>query len=73
MKLKIEKINEKSFTGGVDGQNVPYFWVRAVRLSDGVTITFGTPHAAFAEGEEAEVALEKREGRDGRVRYFQVP
>lgn len=73
MKVKILKIDSKPFPGGPGEADIPYFWIRALRVSDDVKIQFGTKQGAgYVVNEVSDVELEKREGSDGRIRYFEV-
>lgn len=58
-KLKIVKVRDGSFDGE-DGR-IEYWWIKALRLSDGITLEFGSKTGGFEVGEEVEVLLEKTE------------
>jgi len=67
-KLKILKVRNSSFQGR-EGDTVDYFWVKAERFSDGVTLEFGTKNPDHEAGEEKEIDLEKNEDGKGGYRY----
>lgn len=57
---------------GEEGEKVIYFWTKARRISDAVTIEFGgkLPHK---KGEELELDLEKTERENGKgFRYKEI-
>lgn len=66
-KLKIVKAREGGFTSS-DGKRINYFWYKALREEDGVTIEFGSKKE-YEEGEEIEIYLEKNEMPGGKFRY----
>lgn len=70
MEVKIIKKVSKPFKGN-DGEEIMYFWYTALRQGDGVTIQFGSPNE-YEEAETISVNLEKREGRDGKIRYMEA-
>lgn len=63
MDLKITKVTNKPFTGS-DGEEINYYWYKAVRRGDGVTIEFGSKNE-YEEGEQVELLLEKIETKRG--------
>lgn len=67
--LLIKSVKPKPFKSTVGGEEIPYFWYRAER-EDGTTIEFGSKNGQYEIGKLETVPLEKREGLDGRVRYF---
>lgn len=70
MKLKIERVKPAPFRGS-DGTDVDYYWYKATRESDGVTIEFGS-WKKYDVGSVVEVLIEKYERRDGKVGYKEV-
>lgn len=63
MKLKIKDFKVSPFTGD-EGERVEYFWYRAVRESDGVTIRFGSMDGTHEAGDEVDLDIEKYERTD---------
>jgi len=68
MLLKIIEKKEKPFTGD-SGEEISYFWYKAVREGDGITIKFGSMRDDHVLGDIEEVELEKseriRKGKSG--------
>jgi len=71
MKIKILKRRQKNFTGG-EGEEIQYFWYKALRLSDGVTFEFGSADAAHELDEEYDLEIEKREKSNGKLGYVEI-
>jgi hypothetical protein len=69
--LKILKRKDGSFQGD-SGEPVSYFWYKAERLSDGMTIEFGSREGGHEEGTEIETELEKFERPGGRIGYKEI-
>lgn len=65
MKLKIVKVKNGDFEGD-GGELIEYRWVKAERLSDGVTIEFGTRRTDHVEGTEVDLDIEKTEKPNGK-------
>ena len=70
-KIKILKVRDGSFDGR-DGELVEYYWVKAERLSDGVTFEFGSKNSRYKIGDEPEPDLEKSEDGKGGYRYKEI-
>jgi len=70
-KYKIKKVTEKPFRGD-DGEDISYFWYRALRLSDNTTIQFGSTFGGLKEGETYDLEIEKYERVGGRLGYRDV-
>jgi len=60
MKLKILKDSRDGSFQGRDGESVEYFWTKARRVSDEVTLEFGGKQR-YKAGEEVDLELEKQE------------
>jgi len=71
MRYKIKDVKEKPFTGE-DGEKIPYFWYKAERISDGVTLTIGSKNGDLKIGEEEDLDVEKREKIRGGFTYIDV-
>jgi len=71
MKYKIKDVKEKPFTGE-NGEKIPYFWYKAERISDGVTLTFGSKNGNLDIGSETDLDIEKREKTGGGFTYIDV-
>jgi hypothetical protein len=57
---------------GEEGEKVPYFWTKAKRLSNGVSLEFGGK-ISHKKNEELELDLEKTERADGKgFRYKEI-
>ncbi|SRR6266481_1293478 len=71
-KYQILKIRDGKFQGD-GGESIAYFWVKAKRISDGVTIEFGTREGRHRASEEiVELDIEKYEATGGRFRYKEI-
>jgi len=70
LKLKITECKAKPFSGE-EGEQIAYFWHKAERADNGVTISFGSKRE-HAVGEESTFELEKSEGADGKARYKEI-
>lgn len=70
MKLKILSVKNKPFTTD-DGDTRDYFWYRAERVEDGVTLQFGSKDGEHEIGKVFDLAMDKSEGKDqkGRLVY----
>ena len=66
MKLKITGKTEKPFKGD-EGDLIPYFWYKAVREEDGVTLQFGSKKGEHLVGDTLELELEKTEALDSKT------
>lgn len=66
-KLKIKKVKPSPFTGS-EGDQIEYFWYKALRLSDGITLDFGSAKE-YEVDQEVELDLEKTELSGGKFRY----
>lgn len=71
VKLIITGKTLKPFKGD-EGEMIPYCWYKAERITDGVTLQFGSKHTAYEIGDEIETALEKREGKGGKARWIEI-
>jgi len=69
MKIAIKKVEDGSFVGE-EGTKVAYYWVKGT-LPDGFTIRFGTRNK-YTEGKDAEVDLEQRQFRNGKLGYVEA-
>lgn len=70
VEVLITKKTAKPFVG-TDGDEVMYFWYRAERQSDQVSIDFGSMNE-YEEGEKVEVNLLKVERRNGKIGYKEI-
>lgn len=66
-KYTIKRVKDGSFDG--DDGRVPYFWVKLLRLSDGVTLEAGSKRGDFEQGDTLELEVEKTELGNGKFRY----
>lgn len=57
---------------GDGGETIDYFWYKAKRLSDGVTIEIGSRNASYEEGQTYELRVEKTERPGGRFGYKDI-
>jgi len=71
MKYRITKIKEKPFIGS-DGETVPYFWYKALRLNDNVNLEFGSTQGGRAVGTDHEITLERRESNTGKLVWREI-
>lgn len=72
LKYKILKVRDGSFQGR-DGDSISYFWVKAIRLADGVTLEFGSKRGdEFEVDDEPELELQKSEDGRGGYRYKEI-
>ncbi len=62
MLVKIKSKKDGSFTSNTTGDEVEYYWYKALRVSDDVTIDFGSVDGEYEVGEEHELNIEKTEG-----------
>lgn len=70
--VKIEDIRHKPFTGA-DGEEVDYYWTKAVRRRDGITFTFGTTVDHSQQmGQSVDLNIEKYENSQGRTGYREI-
>lgn len=70
-KYRILRKKDGSFEGDT-GETVAYFWYKALRLSDGMTIEFGSREGGHEPLEEMELNLEKFERPGNRVGYKEI-
>lgn len=66
-KIIIKKVRDGSFTSG-NGEEINYFWYKALRRSDDVTLEFGSSNE-YKINDEIEIELEKIEISGGKYRY----
>jgi len=71
MLLKIIKKKNGSFTGS-DGDTVEYYWYKAKRISDDMTLEFGSRDGKHDEDDEVDLNLEKFEYSKRHQRYREV-
>lgn len=71
-KYEIKKVRDGSFKND-EGELIPYFWIKALRLEDNVSLEFGSKSGDFEIGDEVELELEKTERAGGKVGYKHVP
>jgi len=71
MKVKIIEGVSKPFKGD-DNVERDYTWYKALRLSDGVTIRFGSMEADHELDTELDLNIEKYERRDGTIGYKEI-
>jgi len=67
MKLKIKKVRDGKFKSS-EGEMISYFWYKALRGEDGVTIEFGSKNE-YEVDDEIDIELEKSERAGGRFGY----
>jgi len=70
MIYNIKAVKERPFDS--NGETVPYFWYKAVRQIDGVTIEFGSKKDDLEVGEEYDLDIEKTERPNGKFGYRRV-
>jgi len=58
-KFLIKKVRDGAFQS--NGETVEYYWVKAERISDGVTLEFGSKKGDFEVDQEVDLELEKTE------------
>jgi len=63
----ITKVTPRPFVGS-DGEKRDYYWYRAVRIEDGVTIDFGSQQV-YEVGDNVDIHLVKYEKKDGKIGY----
>jgi len=68
MKLKIISMKAKPFKG-TDGEQVEYYWYKALRSEDDVTIEFGTTRGEHEIGADVELNIERMERAGGKFGY----
>lgn len=68
--LIIRDSKDGSFQGD-DGEKVTYFWTKAKRVLDGVTVEFGGK-VSHRKGEELDLDLEKTERAGGKFGYKEI-
>lgn len=70
MLLKLVEVKDRSFTGD-DGRDIDYYFYKAVRESDGVTIQVGCKEGDLPLNKVADYEVEKTEGVDknGKIVY----
>lgn len=68
--LVIKKATKKPFESS-EGETINYFWYKAFRPSDGVTLEFGSTEEHKLNA-EIEIELEKIELTNGKYRYKEV-
>jgi len=71
MKIKIIKKRPGDFQGR-DGETVEYYWYKAIRSSDEVTIEFGSKDGGLKFDQEIDINIEKSEDPRGGFRYKHV-
>lgn len=71
MKLKILSVKNKPFKTD-EGDDMDYFWYRAIRESDGVTIQFGSKTGEHAVGQTLDLNIEKTERTGGKFGYKEI-
>jgi len=71
MQIKIIGKKDGSFQGD-DGQKVEYYWYKALRESDGVTIEFGSRDGNHRMNETKDLDIEKTERAGGRFGYKEI-
>lgn len=72
MIVLITKVKARPFDGD-DGEKIPYFWTKATRKSDGVTIEFGgrVDHTEDLD-KELDLDIEKTERANGKFGYKEI-
>lgn len=70
-KYKILTRKNGSFQGS-SGEQVEYWWYKAVRLADDMTVEFGSRDGGHEEGQEVTLTLEKFERPGGRIGYKEI-
>lgn len=69
MDYLIKKVNKRPFQSSEEGGGmIDYFWYKATRLSDGVTIEFGSRNE-YKVDQTVDLELEKKETAKGGIRY----
>lgn len=71
MLVVLKSLKAKPFTND-DGDQIPYFWYKALRSTDDVTITFGSKRGDLPLNQELSLNIEKYEGEGGKFRYRHV-
>jgi len=69
MKLKLKDVKLKPFEDKLTGESVDYFWYKAIRMSDGVTLSIGSWFGDLPLNVEIDKEVEKTEGRNGGYIY----
>lgn len=70
MKLIIKKVTPRPFEGS-SGEQIKYYWYKALRGHDAVTIEFGSRNE-YEVDDELDLDLEKTEISGGRFRYKEI-
>lgn len=68
MKVILKSRKASPFTND-DGEEMQYFWYKAERLSDNVTIRFGSQEGGHVLDEELDLDIEKYERDNGKIGY----
>jgi len=71
MRYEILKQDIKPFTTD-EGEQMDYYWYKAIREHDEVTIRFGSTNGDYSVGDSYEIDLEKYERKDGNTGYKEV-
>jgi len=71
MKVKILDKQEGNFTGRA-GEEVEYYWYKAIRLDNDVNIRFGSRNGEWEKGQTADILIEKHERPNGEFMYKEV-
>jgi len=71
MKVTILSVKKKVFKTD-DGDNMDYFWYRAVREKDGVTFQFGSREGEHEIGSTLELNIIKYEKDSGKIGYKEI-
>jgi len=71
MKVKILDKQDGKFTGR-NGEDVSYYWYKAVRLDNDVNIRFGSRNNEWELGQTADILIEKHERPNGEFMYKEV-
>jgi len=71
MKVKILDKQEGDFIGR-GGENVEYYWYKAIRLDNDVNIRFGSRNNEWEKGQVADISIEKHEKPNGEFMYKEM-
>lgn len=71
MLVKIKDVKPSKFTGRT-GEEVEYYWYRALRVSDNANFRFGSREGGHEVGEEVDLNIEKYELPSGQMMYKEI-
>jgi len=71
MLLKIKDVKRSDFKGRT-GEEIEYYWYRALRVEDKTNIRFGSKNGDHETGEELDLNVEKYELPSGQTMYKEV-